>query len=160
MITIALISIFVITGLAWVTRNFLRFPICPICAGVAGTWGWMLVARFIGISPTLTAPEVLVILALLMGGSVVGISYQIEKRLPKNRSPLLWKILFIPIGFLTVWSTLNAAWWTLGIAGAAIVFFSIIFFFFAVAPKSQPEPSLESSNETVERIKKDMEKCC
>lgn len=42
--------------------------------------------------------------AMLLGGSVAGIAYQVEQRLPLERSPLLWKILFIPAGFVAAYA--------------------------------------------------------
>jgi len=47
-IVITTISIVAITGLVWGAKKILPFPVCPICAGVSGTWLWMLGLRFLG----------------------------------------------------------------------------------------------------------------
>src|SRR3990172_8674039 len=83
-------SILAISGVAWAAKRMLRVPVCPICLGVGGTWLWMLIGRSLGYAVDAT------MLAILLGGSVAGIAYQLERRLPQGRSPLLWKILFIP----------------------------------------------------------------
>ncbi len=116
-IYIALASILVIAAMAWLIRRFLSFGegsafggkvnICPICAGVAGTWLWM----FAGIlTDQLPIASYQLPIAILMGGSVVGIAYQIEKKLPAERSPFLWKLIFIPAGFFAVYSALAIYW--------------------------------------------------
>lgn len=148
-ITIPTISILAITGLIWLTNRILPFKICPICAGVSGTWLWMLAARILGYEIEV------IILAMLMGGSVVGIAYQIEKRLPSNRSPLLWKTLFIPAGFIAVYSLLSS-WWPAFIAAAILIAILIIQFTKGdgneiVGPKQ---------NQQVEELKKKLNDCC
>ncbi|MDP2664447.1 MAG: hypothetical protein Q8O97_00530 [bacterium] len=97
MLTTVIVSIAVITGAVWLVGKVLPFKVCPICAGVSGTWLWMLVALFLGYEIDL------VIAAMLLGGSVVGIAYQLEKRLPAGHSPLLWKALFVPAGFVVAY---------------------------------------------------------
>lgn len=104
--TIAFISIFVITGVAWLVRKVTPFKICPICAGIAGTWSWMLAGILIGLIPA----SFILPVAILMGGSVVGIAYQLEKRLPPGRSFLAWKSLFIPTGFAAAYGLITASW--------------------------------------------------
>ncbi len=98
------LSILAIGGTAWVARRALKAPICPICFGVGGTWLWMIVGRSMGYAVDAT------MLAMLLGGSVVGIAYLVEKRLPSGRSPLLWKMLFIPAGFAAAYGLAEAQW--------------------------------------------------
>lgn len=57
----------------------MRLKICPICASVAGTWLVLTVLVLMGYLPLETF---LPLIALLMGGSVVGVAYQFEKRRP------------------------------------------------------------------------------
>ncbi len=106
-ILIIVFSIVIITASAWAARRFLSLNICPICAGVAGTWLWALGGMMWG---KLSAGDFELPVAILMGGSIVGIAYQVEKRLPPNRSSLLWKALFIPAGFVVVYSALQSLW--------------------------------------------------
>ena len=96
-------SILIITLIVWVLNRWLPFKVCPICAGVSSTWIWMLVALFYNFEPFNYAIDPIVP-ATMIGGSVVGIAYQIEKRLPQGRSSLLWKSLFIPTGFIAAYS--------------------------------------------------------
>jgi len=109
-IVTATISILVITTLVWFLNKVLSRKVCPICAGVAGTWIWMLIGI---LTNQLSVISYQLLVGILMGGSVVGIAYQLEKRLSAGsagwRTPLLWKILFIPIGFAAVYSLLFVA---------------------------------------------------
>lgn len=107
-LAITITSILAITVFVWLLGRISLIRICPICAGVSGTWLWMLAAKFLGYEIDAT------ILAILMGGSVVGIAYQVEKRLSRRYSSLLWKSLFIPAGFIAVYSVISA-WWVMSI---------------------------------------------
>src|SRR3989338_7218194 len=110
---VAVISILVITGFTWLLNRFSPRRICSICAGVSATWLWIIGLRILGYNIDMLVP------AVLMGGSVVGLAYQLETKLPPHRSPLLWKSLFIPIGFLSVLYLLLFQW--LGVALALII---------------------------------------
>lgn len=146
-IAITAISILTITGLVWLFNLVLPFKICPICTGVSGTWLWMLAAKFLGYEIDLIIP------AMLMGGSVVGIAYQIEKRLPLNRSPLLWKTLFIPAGFVAIYSIISS-WWTVFIVIATILFIMALRFI------EEPRSRAIKSDKAVEELRKKMKNCC
>lgn len=142
-----LTSIWVIAALAWVGRRTLRLPICPICAGVAGTWAGMLIARYAGVSfdPTM--------LPILLGGSAVGLISWSERHLPARRSPMLWKSLAIPLGFAAVYALHDERWGLL--AGALAAFATIAAVFFR---KSESTDSADV--EAIERLKRQMEHCC
>ena len=101
MIIITIISIFFLTLIAWAFRQISGVKICPFCAGVALTWLWMLSAYYLGYGTDLT------ILAMLMGGSVVGISYTLEKYRAQS---LAARTIFIVSGFEAVYSLINAEW--------------------------------------------------
>lgn len=107
-IVIALVSIAALTAFTWWMngRKLLPFQVCAICAGTAGTWVWLLAGILTGL---LSYVSYMPVISILMGGSVVGIAYQGEKYLKHGRSSLLWKALFIPLGFGTVWSVTNFA---------------------------------------------------
>lgn len=145
-ILITTLSILVITGLAWLARKILPFSICPICVGVAGTWLWMLTGRLAGLEVDTS------MLAILLGGSVVGIGDQLEKHLPQGRSPLLWKMLFLTIGFVAAYGLAVAHWRFLAMAIIALLLLTALFFM----PRHQPE----KNNAVVEKLKEDMKKCC
>lgn len=57
----------------------MKITICPICAAVAGTW---LILTALILANYLNAETFMPLVLLLMGGSVVGIAYQIGKRKP------------------------------------------------------------------------------
>lgn len=148
-ILITIASILLITAIAWLMRRFATVKICPICAGVAGTWLWMLLGLAVGGLPL---ADYQLPIAILMGGSVVGIAYQVDKRLPGERSPLLWKLIFIPIGFFAVYNAVVMNWF---IAAGAAITSAILGWWFLQAPKSK-----EKQNKKVEELEKKMEKCC
>ena len=140
------VSIFAIAGLAWAAKKLLRVPVCPICLGVGGTWLWMVIARSLGYAVDAT------MLSILLGGSVAGIAYLVEKRLPLGRSPMLWKTLFIPAGFVAAYGLAASQWILFAVMGVALVLLTA---FFLVPPATSGEPS-----ETVEELKKKMQQCC
>lgn len=140
------LSILAISGLAWAANRWLRVAVCPICLGVGGTWLWMLIGRSLGyaVDPTM--------LSILLGGSVVGIAYQLERRLPRGRSPLLWKALFIPAGFVAVYALAASQWTLFAVMSVVLVLLTA---YFLVPPATSGEQS-----ETVEELKKKMQRCC
>jgi len=140
------VSIFAIAGLAWAAKKLLRVPVCPICLGVGGTWLWMLIGRSLGYAVDAT------MLSILLGGSVAGIAYLVEKRLPLGRSPMLWKTLFIPAGFVAAYGLAASQWILFAVTGVALVLLAA---FFLLRTGSSAEPS-----ETVEELKKKMQQCC
>ncbi|MBI4022205.1 MAG: hypothetical protein HY372_02515 [Candidatus Andersenbacteria bacterium] len=103
-IIISTISILSIAGLARLFNQLWHKRLCPICAGVAGTCMLLLAWYWLGGAVNLLVP------AILLGGSVVGLAYQGEKRLAATRSPLLWKALFIPTGFAAAGWLLASQW--------------------------------------------------
>ncbi|MBE0619005.1 MAG: hypothetical protein IH605_00260 [Burkholderiales bacterium] len=139
-------SIVAITAAAWAAKKLLRVPLCPICLGVGGTWLWMVIARELGYTVDAT------MLAILLGGSVAGIAYQVEKRLPQGRSALLWKTLFIPPGFVAAYALAAAHWALLGTLSVAL---ALLTAFFLIAPSALSEDS-----EKVNELKKKMQDCC
>ncbi|KKW40332.1 MAG: hypothetical protein UY89_C0002G0007 [Parcubacteria group bacterium GW2011_GWA1_54_9] len=115
MIIITIISILGIAGVTWLINRILPFTVCPICAGGFLTWVWLLAAYYAGYDIPLLIP------AILMGGSVVGVTYQIEKTFSRASEGMrmLWKVLFIPAGFIAAYAVLEQLWTVLL---AAIVF--------------------------------------
>jgi hypothetical protein len=150
-IIIALISILAISGLVWLANKFLPFQVCPICAGVSATW-LLIIA---GVAANfLEAGVWLLVAGILMGGSVVGIAYQAEKRLPAGRSALAWKVFFIPFGFAAAYSLIQF-WWLI-FAGLILVLLAgaVLFFY------SRQTPDSEAHRRQVESLKAKMEDCC
>ncbi|MBI2409628.1 hypothetical protein HYV30_01125 [Candidatus Kaiserbacteria bacterium] len=117
-IVIVIASILAIALLAWAVNRISSFPICPICAGVAGTWLAMLALRFAGYAVPVT------LMAMLIGGSVVGIAYQLERRVSK---PRLFKALAIPAGFVAGYGIVAEEWLLAFLAGLAAILITGIF---------------------------------
>ncbi len=143
---IAIISIFGFVFAAIVLNKIVkRNLICPICAGVSSTWGWMLAGSALGYSSDS------VIIGILMGGSVVGIAYQIDKKLTSVNKSVIFKMLFIPVGFAAVYSVL-ASWW--GIASIALIYLLVVAIIFSISGTSS------ASAARAAQLEKNMEKCC
>ncbi|HKI96999.1 MAG TPA: hypothetical protein VKB51_00860 [bacterium] len=108
-------SIGLLTAIAWALRRAVLPRLCPLCAGVAGTWIGLLVAHRLGVAVDPRLP------AVLLGGSVVGLAGLGERALA-GRSPtsvLLWKTAFVLVGFATAYALLLGAW--LGAVGGGVV---------------------------------------
>ena len=99
-----LLSIVVLAALASGANLLLhnRLKICPVCAGVFGTWLWMLVAHLFGVPVNVT------VAALLLGGSVVGITTKLESRFPENRAKVVWKLLPILLGMVAAYGLMTS----------------------------------------------------
>ncbi len=150
LIAITLSSILILTALAFLARKVAVPWLCPLCIGVAGTWLWLLGAHFAGFA---LDPR---ILAILLGGSVVGLASQGEK-VNSHRSEtfrLVWKTLFVTIGFATAWFVTAQAW--SGVA-AGLVTLGMMTLLPWVG-RSAPAPTDRSGQ--VERLKEQMKSCC
>ncbi|OGE86498.1 MAG: hypothetical protein A3J48_00015 [Candidatus Doudnabacteria bacterium RIFCSPHIGHO2_02_FULL_46_11] len=145
-IALAVLSILVVTFLANLF-NAMRIvrPICPICAGVALTWIWLILAYFTGYN---FDPMVI---AMLMGGSVVGLAYAADKKINKQPS-LLFKSVFIPAGFAAAYSIISKNW-PIFILGLIIM--AIIYFMFVKNSTGGPK-----TNERALEIKDKLKNCC
>jgi hypothetical protein len=146
-IVVALASIWVITLLAWAAARAWRWRLCPVCAGVAGTWLWMLAARQLGSGVDTT------LLPVLMGGSVVGIAHQLESRLPAGRSPVVWKSIAIPIGFGAAYALEQRRWLLLALALIALAGVAV----FSFRPRSA---AAVVDGDAVGKLEEQMKKCC
>ena len=74
---IAILSIILITVIAWAFDKKLPIRICPVCAGVSLTWLWLLLGMGYGL---LSIEKYQLITAILMGGSVVGITDKLSEK--------------------------------------------------------------------------------
>ena len=147
-ILIVLLSIYIITSIVWAVRWGMKLNICPICAGISLTWIGIVGALYFGLLPI--EPWRLVA-GILAGGSVVGFAYQIEKILSKTLV-FPWKVLFIPIGFLTVYFLINFLWNWFVISG---ILTSIILFYFTISAKNNGNNSDRAKN-----LEEKMKDCC
>lgn len=140
----ALVSILIVTFAVWLLNRLKLAKVCPICAGVSLTWFWMLIAHFAGYEIELMMP------AILMGGSVVGIAYQLERKMPNNYLPVLWKTLFLPAGFSGVYGLVTGRIWLFVLALLASLILVFIFW-----PKKN-----EALNPRAQDLENKMKGCC
>ncbi|HXK41049.1 MAG TPA: hypothetical protein VJ046_03060 [Candidatus Paceibacterota bacterium] len=89
----------------------MKIRICPICAGVSLTWLLILAGLNLG---WLTADDWLLVAAIAMGGTVVGIAYQGEKRSKwAADNTMKFKVLVILTGFVLAYLALSFISWTI-----------------------------------------------
>ncbi|MDP2655768.1 MAG: hypothetical protein Q8P17_04595 [bacterium] len=148
LLTITITSILAITLSVWLANRILPFTVCPICAGVFLTWVGLVGAYFFGYTIDLRVP------AILMGGSVVGIAYQLEKKFhgQPQGARMLWKVLFMPAGFVAVYAVLNQWWGAFLFAAAFLAALAI----WLISSSGRAD----SHEETVQDIEKSMKDCC
>ena len=148
LIIITVASILGITVLVRLAEKILPFKVCPICAGVFLTWTGMLTANFLGYQVPLVIP------AFLMGGTVVGIAYQLEKKYSASSTDarLLLKALFIPAGFVAAYGILLQLWAAALLAIAFLFLISLVF----LSPNGKADPH----GSATEEIEKKMKDCC
>src|SRR3989344_9626699 len=118
----------------------MRLEICPICAAVSGTW---LILTALVLSGYLNSAIFLPLISLLMGGTVVGVAYQIGKRKP----------IIISVGMLLAfWAVRNLNFAVLILEIAAVAAIGYFLFF---------KPSAESRGKRPEsELEKKLQDCC
>ena len=125
---------------------------------VSGIW----LLLMLGILMDLLNPESWkLVIAILMGGSVVGIAYQGEKVIKwAAQKPMLWKMLVLPPGFLAVYGAVQyMSFWTFG--GAVIVLAATAYLFFIRRGVSgTPHTAHLNDASNVQKIEKGLEQCC
>ena len=117
---------------------------CPICVLVSSTWLILLALRFAGYDVSES------LIALLMGGSVVGLSYMLVKHLPHGRVKL-WKLLAIPVGFAAAWALLHFSWGYFSLAVLA---------YFLLWTAMRTGGTEKTKKESPIDITKELEDCC
>lgn len=142
--TIAIISILIITAVVWLANKFMSLSVCPVCAGVFLTWVWLLGAYNFGYQIDVIIP------ALLMGGTVVGIMYQLEKRFSNLSAGrlLLWKIVFVSAGFAVMYGILEKSW--------TVSILAIVFLLVTLIPMQKTRPRDEVKSD----LEKNIKDCC
>jgi hypothetical protein len=127
--------------------------ICPICVGVSSLWLLLTVGIVWGF---LSPDQFIVPIALLMGGSVVGIAYLGEKKFRwASDNQKFWKAIVIIVGMTLAYILVsNISKTTLFIE--LIMMFYLAYLFFIKTPNLQHE----NTSKHVEEIEKQMEQCC
>jgi hypothetical protein len=146
-IAITLLSILLLTAFALLVRKVALPWLCPLCAGVAGTWLWLLGAHFAGFEVDLRLP------AILLGGSVVGLAAQAEKLLAGRGEGylLVWKTLFVSVGFATAWFITTLVWGGVAVGLATLGVITVLPGLTVSAPGGAGR---------IERLKEQMKNCC
>lgn len=92
-----------------------------------------------------------------MGGSVVGIAYQGEKRfLWAQESIFRFKVPTVIIGFaLVYWAVQNLSW---VVFGAELAVLAVLAYVFFIKPATKPLPPAEAKR--VAELEEKMKKCC
>ncbi len=142
-----IVLIWILAGLGWRAGSIVNMHVCPVCVGVSGTWILLLALRFAGVA---IDP---IVIAALMGGSVVGLAYQGEKRLAAGRSSVLWKVSFIPAGFLLVISVIEN---NFALAGAGALAACLIAYIFLYAHRGSKDTERQENG----FVEKKLTKCC
>lgn len=129
---------------------FLPSRICAICAAVSLTWLGLLFGYFMGWHNNLLW------LGILMGGSVVGLSYKLETYFKKNNLTNFWliRIFIIVFGFLAVYLFLNQDWDRFSLFVVIAVLFSFLSLF--VVKKDKPTKNSKFTGELREKL----DHCC
>src|SRR3990172_11512216 len=137
---IAIVSILIITFSVWFVNKKLPFKICPICAGVALTWLWFLIGMFAG---NLPVSSYQLPMAILMGGTVVGLMSKLEKFIKPN-CVLLWKTVFVVSGFSAFYGLIMGEWTFFALGAVLAVVVTLIF------KKHSAEPAGEKTEQLKE----------
>ncbi|MBS3149463.1 hypothetical protein J4455_02095 [Candidatus Woesearchaeota archaeon] len=105
MIFYVITSIFVLFFIFALIKDFIykvtKIKVCAICAAVSLTWIFLIILSLIGYNIDK------LIIGILMGQSIVGIMYYLEKKLKNKLFLSLSKLFTIVIGTLIVYSILR-----------------------------------------------------
>ena len=149
---ITIISILLITPVIWLVSKKLKFKICPICAGVSLTWFWLLVGIKLNL---LSSADYQLPTAILMGGTVVGLMFKLEQFI-KIKFVLIWKTLFVVLGFMVVHSLMFANWMIFLVSAILVVLLTFILKVSKTTLENQKLHEVSSSKELEEKMKN----CC
>ncbi|KKU22501.1 MAG: hypothetical protein UX31_C0001G0019 [Candidatus Nomurabacteria bacterium GW2011_GWA1_46_11] len=132
-------------------KDNLKLKFCPICAIVSGAWlilsagmAWEYLEARVFLTPT----------ALFMGGTVVGIADQAEKRFRRvGKNPLAWKSTLISAGMILVYIAVsNLSKFTVMVEFTALLVTAAFLF----SGRSQRQ----DMGERVRDIEEKMKQCC
>jgi hypothetical protein len=120
-LSIVLIAIVALFAMFIVVRSVFSINVCALCASVSTTWIVLLVLLYTGsaIDPLL--------IGILMGGSIVGVMYLLEEKLPEAYA--LFKLPFYVTLVVSVYVLLaeRVSYLTLVILGVVWMFTLVLF---------------------------------
>jgi len=147
MLLYALASIAVIYAVAEFANTKQKRKVCPICAATSLTWLWLLAAYLLGYHFDM------LLIGILMGGSVVGIMYVLERT--------FWSHVFAVFGFLAVYFLVQESWLWFALSFAAAAMLGLW-----QKPKKTPSsPAPMRSDKAaieaeIKKLEKELEQCC
>lgn len=148
-ILIIVFLILAFTGIIFILNKIFKTKICPICGGVSLTWILLILAKYSGYEIDILVP------AILMGGTVVGVAYSSEKFLLNGAYSLLWKTLFIPAGFLAVYSFFSMPMRFFLVSLFPVLIIVLFFFVPNIIYSKEKEISKDKKN-----IQEKLKNCC
>lgn len=158
--TLASITVlyFLLAFLSKTIKKIVGKKICAICAAVSLTWLGLLFLWLAGLN---IDP---LIIAILMGQSIVGIMYKAEEYFKQKKLKKFWlvRILIITLGTLFVYLLLKKIWFTLLILIALAFPIALILWLmiFAEGEKGEAKKTSKSFKKAVLDLEKMMEDCC
>lgn len=135
----------------------MRTKICPVCASVSFLWISLSALAAWGY---IELDDFIIVIALLMGGTVVGVSYLGEKKyLWAARYPQKWKFSVIIIGmFLAYLALINLS--KPVVAVEALILSAFAYLFFIRDSRRNVEGSRSDNDRNIREIEKKMKQCC
>ena len=140
------------TALTYLFNRITHWKICFVCAGVSLTWLTLTALMLVGLLPT---TFYLLPTAILMGGTVVGVVYQGEKKFKVMRS-FTPKMVVLITGFVSTYLLLtNMNWLTL--IAATLTLIPLGYLFFLRLPQATTDLG---SSEAAKELEDKMKDCC
>lgn len=128
----------------------MRLRICPMCVAVGGTW---LALSFLVAWETLPLAAWQLPIAMLMGGSVVGIVYQGERVWKwADRHGLKWKFFGLLVGFSFTYLAVS------NLSKRVVILELIVMSCIGLLLFRLPPPNPESKQ--VSELQEKLKKCC
>lgn len=129
----------------------LKIKICPVCVAVSFTW--LLISAGIA-AGLLESENWKLIMAITMGGTAVGVAFQMEKRFGWRGSMI--RIVIITIGFILAYFAVgNISLWTLAAEAIIILILGYLFFVFKVGNGANTADSKK-----LKELEEKMKNCC
>lgn len=148
----AILLVLVITVIVVALNKSLPFKVCPICAGISGSWliltAGILLARWSG--------DYKLPIAMLMGGTVVGIAFQGEAKFEWAKKGIyMWKAPVIILGMpVAYWLFKNMSLMTLAVEIAALAILMYSFFI------RSHNISKHENDKHITELENKMKNCC
>ena len=85
-----------------IIQKVIKKKICAICAAVLLTWIMLLILKLLGYNIDI------LIIGILMGECVMGITFKLEKKMKNKFAIAMMKIIFVTLGTFLVYTLLRA----------------------------------------------------